>query len=108
VIQVWVPQLRQLPPGQTVVPATTRDVLLIFDSYDLVTQRLFSHHYTLENGKVVGAGGTPHRYVWPSEMDVMAKLAKLDLVHRYAGWDRAEFTSDSHSSVSIWQKPNQP
>jgi SAM-dependent methyltransferase len=108
VIQVWVPQLRQLPPGQTVVPATTREDLLIFDSYDLVTQRLISHHYALENGKVVEAGDTPHRYVWPSEMDVMAKHAGLELVHRYAGWDRAEFTGDSDSSVSIWQKPAQP
>lgn len=108
VIQVWVPQLRQLPPGQTVVPGTVTDTLLILDSYDLVTQRLFSHHYELENGKVITAGGTPHRYVWPSEMDVMAKMAGLELVHRYGGWDRAEFTSDSKTSVSIWQKPNRP
>jgi SAM-dependent methyltransferase len=105
VIEVWVPQLRQLPPGQNVVPATVRDGLLIFDSYDLVTQRLFSHRYELENGKVIRAGGTPHRYVWPSEMDVMAKMAGLDLVKRYAGWDRSEFTGDSASSVSVWQKP---
>ncbi|WP_026257914.1 hypothetical protein [Actinopolymorpha alba] len=88
------------------MPGTVTDTLLILDSYDLVTQRLFSHRYQLENGKVVKAGGTPHRYVWPSEMDVMAKMAGLDLVKRYAGWDRAEFTGDSKSSVSVWQKPN--
>jgi SAM-dependent methyltransferase len=108
VIQVWVPQLRQLPPGQTVVPATATDTLLIFDSYDLVTQRLLCHHYELENGMVVSSSTSRHRYVWPSEMDVMAKLAGLDLVNRYGGWDRADFTGDSYSSVSIWQKPNQP
>ncbi|MEQ4205480.1 class I SAM-dependent methyltransferase [Actinopolymorpha sp. B9G3] len=106
VIQVWVPQLRQLPPGQTVVPATATDTQLIFDSYDLVTQRLLCHHYALENGVVVSPGTSHHRYVWPSEMDVMAKLAGLDLVNRYAGWDQAEFTGDSNSSISIWQKPN--
>lgn len=106
VIQVWVPQLRQLPPGQNVVPATATDSMLIFDSYDLVTQRLSSHHYELENGKVVSAGATHHRYVWPSEMDVMAKMAGLDLLNRYGGWDQAEFTGDSYSSVSIWQKPD--
>jgi len=106
VIEVWVPQLRRLPPGQTVVPGTVRDDLLIFDSYDLVTQRLFSHRYQLESGKVVKAGGTPHRFIWPSEMDVMAKMAGLDLVSRYAGWDRSEFTGDSGSSVSVWQKPS--
>ncbi len=106
VIEVWVPQLRQLPPGQTLVPGTVTDTLLIMDSYDLVTQRLFSHRYQLADGKVIAAGGTPHRYVWPSEMDVMAKLAGFEGVQRYAGWDRAEFTGDSTSSVSVWRKPS--
>jgi SAM-dependent methyltransferase len=105
VTQLWIPQLRQLPPGQTVVPATARDDLLIFDSYDLVTQRLLCHHYALDNGTVVSARTSPHRYVWPSELDLMAKLAGLELVGRYAGWDRAEFTGDSYSAVSVWQKP---
>lgn len=108
VIQVWVPALCELPPGQTTVPGTVRDDLLIFDTYDFVTQRMFCHHYQLENGMVVSARTSSHRYVWPSELDVMAKMAGLDLVSRYAGWDRAEFTSDSDSGVSVWQKPNQP
>ncbi|WP_348652555.1 class I SAM-dependent methyltransferase [Streptomyces sp. WMMC500] len=106
VIEVWVPQLRQLPPGQALVPGTVTDDLLIFDSYDLVTQRVFSHRYQLSRGQVISAGGTPHRYVWPSEMDVMAKMAGLGLVHRYADWDRSPFTGDSPSSVSVWQKPH--
>jgi len=102
VIEVWVPQLRQLPVGQTLVPATVTDARLIIDSYDLVTQRLFSHHYKLENGIVTEAGGTPHRYVWPSEMDVMAKMAGLELAHRYADWSKSEFTGESKSSISVW------
>lgn len=106
VIEVWVPQLRQLPPGQTLIPASVTDDLLIFDNYDLVTQRLFSHHYQLNNGQVISSGGTPHRYVWPSEMDVMAKMAGLGLVDRYADWDRSPFTGDSPSSVSVWRKPH--
>ncbi|GAA2759366.1 class I SAM-dependent methyltransferase [Actinopolymorpha rutila] len=105
VIQAWVPQLRQLPPGQSVVPATATDTLLIFDSYDLVSQRLSCHHYNLKNGLVVSTSTSHHRYVWPSEMDVMAKMAGLELMARYASWDRAEFTGDSYSSVSVWQKP---
>lgn len=105
VVEVWVPQVRQLPPGQTLVPATATDNLLIIDSYDLVTQRLFSHHYTLENGEVTESGGTPHRYIWPSEMDVMAKMAGLEPTHRYADWHRSEFTGESKSSVSVWTKP---
>lgn len=56
---------------------------------------LFSHRYQLQNGKVIKAGGTRHRYVWPSETDVMVKMAGLDLVKRSARWDRAEFTGDS-------------
>lgn len=104
VIEVWVPQLRQLPAGQTLVPARVTDTRLIIDSYDLVTQRLYSHHYDLENGEVTHANKTPHRYVWPSEMDVMAKMAGLQLTHRYADWDKSEFTGESTSGVSVWQK----
>ncbi|HEX8511311.1 MAG TPA: class I SAM-dependent methyltransferase [Propionibacteriaceae bacterium] len=107
VIEVWVPQLRQLPPGQTLVPATATDNLLIVDSYDLVTQRLFSHHYTLMNGEVTGTGGTPHRYIWPSEMDVMAKMAGLEPTDRYADWHKSAFTGESKSSISVWTKPAQ-
>lgn len=104
VIEVWVPQLRQLPPGQVLVPGTVTENLLIIDSYDLVTQRLISHHYEFLNGQVTEAGGTPHRYVWPSEMDVMAKMAGLEFVHRYADWNKSEFIGESKSSVSIWRK----
>ena len=102
VIEVWVPQLRQLPPGQTLVPGTATKDRLIIDSYDLVSQRLVSQHYTLKDGKVIDSGGTPHRYVWPSEMDVMAKMAGLELTNRYADWTRSEFTGDSKSGISVW------
>jgi hypothetical protein len=81
------------------------DTRLIIDSYDLVTQRVVSHQFTFENGKPTEAGHTPHRYVWPSEMDVMAKMAGLELAHRYADWDKSEFTGDSTSSISVWRKP---
>lgn len=104
VIEVFTPQLRRLPIGQTVVPGHVSDTFLILDTYDLVSQRLFSHHYRMEDGKVITSGGTPHRYVWPSEMDVIAKLAGLEPVQRIADWDRSEFTGDSESSVSVWQK----
>ena len=104
VIELWVPQLRRLPPGQTAVPAFVSDDFLILNTYDLVTQRLFSHHYSFEDGKAITSGGTPHRYVWPAELDVMAKVAGLDLSERFADWDRSEFTGESSSHVSVWQK----
>ncbi|SDT42501.1 class I SAM-dependent methyltransferase [Microlunatus soli] len=106
VIEVWVPQLRQLPAGQTLVPGTATEDLLIIDDYDLVSQRLVSHHYTFREGKMISSGGTPHRYVWPSEMDVMATMAGLRLTDRYADWDRSPFTGDSTSSISVWTKPS--
>lgn len=104
VIEVWVPQLRQLPLGQHLVPGTATDDLLIIDSYDLVTQRVFSHHYNFSHGKIATSGGTPHRYVWPSEMDVMAKMAGLELSQRYADWQKSEFTGESRSGISVWTK----
>lgn len=103
--ELWIPQLRQLPLGQTLVPGRASDTRLIFDSYDLVSQRLFSHHINLEDGQVTSVGGTPHRYVWPAELDVMGKMAGLQLVSRYADWDKSEFTGDSTSGISVWRKP---
>jgi len=105
VIELWVPQLRLLPPGQTAVPNFVSGDHLILDTYDVVTQRLFSHHYSFEDGKVTGSGGTPHRYIWPAELDVMAKIAGLVLTERFADWDRSEFTGESSSHVSVWRKP---
>ena len=81
------------------------DSLLVVDSYDLVSQRLFCYHYDLEDGRVTHAGGTPHRYVWPSELDVMAKMAGFELTHRYADWNKSKLTGDSQSGISVWRKP---
>ena len=50
------------------------------------------------------SGSTSHRYVWPSEMDVLAKMAGLELAHRFADWDKSAFAGESKSSVSGWRK----
>lgn len=105
VISLWVPQLRELPLGQTLVAGTVTDARWIIDSYDPVDQHVVSYHFTLKDGNVTGTGrGTQHRYLWPSEMDVMAKMAGLELVDRFADWDRARFTAESKASVSVWRK----
>ncbi len=104
VIRLWVPQLRELPLGQTLIADTVTDTMWIIDSYDLVAQRVVSHHFRLEGDDVIGKRGTQHRYMWPSEMDVMAKMAGLELVDRFADWDRSRFTAESKDCVSVWRK----
>ncbi|HVX47117.1 MAG TPA: class I SAM-dependent methyltransferase [Mycobacteriales bacterium] len=106
VIHLWVPQLRELPPGQTLVAGTVTDTAWIIDSYDTVAQHVVSHHFQVAGGRVTGtSSGTRHRYLWPSEMDVMAKMAGLESVDRFAGWDRSPFTAESKAGVSVWRKP---
>ena len=109
VIEVGLPDLRRLPPGQDTVPfAVAPDAggggYLGFDQYDVVTQNFTSNHVT------VSADGTgrfrriPFRYAWPAEMDLMARLAGMRLLHRWADWDRSELTPESTKHVSVWQK----
>lgn len=104
VIEVFVPELQRLPPGETARPFHIGDQHVGFDTYDLVNQQLVSHHYTIVDDR----GSTfhsSHRYVWPSELDLMAQLAGLHLSERWAGWKEAPFTASSRSHVSVWQKP---
>jgi len=100
-IEVFVPQLRLLPPGRTTVAFEVADAHVGVDEYDAVTQRLVSHH---------ARPGRPfarsyHRYAWPAEYDLMARLAGLELHARWADWHRRPFTADSPSHVSVWRKP---
>jgi SAM-dependent methyltransferase len=103
VVEVMVPDLRRLPPGETVHPFLVTPSRLGFDEYDTVTQGLVSHHYTLE-GRKTRTESMPFRYVWPSELDLMARLAGMILRERWATWTREPFTPDSTSHVSVWEK----
>lgn len=103
VIEVEVPQLQRLPPGETVRPFTVTATHLGFDEYDLATQGLVSHHYWITDGQVETLSA-PFRYVWPAELDLMARLAGMTLRERWANWHRQPFTGDSRSHISVWQK----
>ncbi|MFN8147625.1 MAG: class I SAM-dependent methyltransferase [Candidatus Nanopelagicales bacterium] len=104
-VELWVPPLRRLPPGQTAVPFDVSEGHLGFDTYDLVTQECTSHHYhRREDGQVEYDAGH-FRYAWPAELDLMAALAGLELESRWADWHRAPFTSESTDHVSVWRKP---
>jgi SAM-dependent methyltransferase len=104
VIEVGVPDLRLLPPGQNAVPFDVSASHLGFDVYDdLVSQSFSSHHVTFRDGKPEYTV-VPFRYVWPAELDLMARLAGLRLQERWAGWSREPFTGESRSHVSVWVK----
>jgi SAM-dependent methyltransferase len=97
VIEVGVPALQRLPPGETVRAFDISATHLGFDEYDVVSQGLISHHYSVVDGKLE-LHSVPFRYVWPSELDLMARLAGMGLRERWSGWKREPFASDSRSS----------
>lgn len=104
VIEVMVPQLQRLPPGDTVRAFTVTPTHLGFDEYDVASQGLISHHYWVDGGQA-DVRSVPFRYVWPAELDLMARLAGLSLRDRWSDWHRQPFTGDSTAHVSVWVKP---
>jgi SAM-dependent methyltransferase len=104
VVEVYVPHLRRLPPGERVHPFSVTSRHLGFEEYDFATQIAYSHHYWIADGQVE-TFSAPFRYVWPSELDLMAQIAGMTLRERWADWNREPFTNESMSHVSIWEKP---
>ncbi|OEV12522.1 class I SAM-dependent DNA methyltransferase [Streptomyces nanshensis] len=106
VIELGVPPLRFLPPGQVAVPFDVSDRHVGFDTVDPVEQTLVSHHFTRETDTAhYRRGASRHRYAWPAELDLMARLAGLALERRVADWDGSPFTQDSLKHVSVWRRP---
>jgi SAM-dependent methyltransferase len=103
VIEVGVPQLRRLPPGETTQVFTFQPNRIGFDTLDVAQQLGVSHHYLFDEGRAESFV-TPFRFVWPAELDLMARLAGLRLRERWSDWGRAAFTSDSFQHVSVWEK----
>jgi SAM-dependent methyltransferase len=104
VIEVVVPGLQRLPPGERFLPFHVSPDHLGFDEYDVARQGLVSHHYWISDGEVQVLA-PPFRYVWPAELDLMAELAGMSLRDRFGGWKREPFTSESTRHVSVWEKP---
>jgi SAM-dependent methyltransferase len=104
VIEVVVPELRKLPPGQNVVPFDVSPGRWAFDLYDTATQAMSSNYVEVSGGRGEYRS-IPFRYVWPAELDLMAQLAGMRLRERWAGWAREPFSSDSGQHVSVWAKP---
>jgi hypothetical protein len=103
VIEVGVPGLRRLPPGEMIHAYHVSETRWSFDEYDVANQGLISHHFRIVDGRLDRLS-VPFRYVWPAELDLMAQLAGMRLRERWSGWKREPFTSDSRQHVSVWEK----
>lgn len=106
VIELWVPELRKLPPGQPATVRPTPPGYIALDTYDTLNQRVVSHHFHFDdNSKQATLFRTPHRYIWPAELDLMAQLAGFHLETRHADWHGTPFTADSHDHISVYRIP---
>lgn len=103
VIELWVPELRTLPPGRSATVWAQEPGYIGLDTYDVLDQQLVSYHFTFGEGRDARLGRSPHRYIWPSELDLMGQLAGFALESRHADWTGAPFTADSRSHVSVYR-----
>ena len=105
VIELWVPELRRLPPGAEATVWLNQPGYLGLDTYDPLHQQVVSHHFRFGEGKQAQLTRSPHRYIWPAELDLMGQLAGFELESRHADWTGAEFTAESGSHVSVYRLP---
>jgi SAM-dependent methyltransferase len=108
VVEVEVPQLRRVPPSEAGWVFTLDPDHVGIESFDdMAAQIAWSHHWIEVDGRLV-RHSAPYRYVWPSELDLMAKITGFRVRDRWTGWERAPFTSSSHSQVAVFEKLPQP
>jgi SAM-dependent methyltransferase len=105
VIELEVPDLQRLPHGERFVVFHVCDTHVGIDEYDVASQGLVSHHLQQTEDRTFRRSSGPFRYVWPSELDLMARIAGLRLRERWSGWKREPFTNESTKHVSVWEKP---
>jgi SAM-dependent methyltransferase len=103
VVELWVPELRKLPPGLDATVWHTEPGYIGLDTYDVLHQLVVSHHFRFGEGTGAQLFRSPHRYIWPAELDLMAQLAGFELETRHADWQGTGFTADSRSHVSVYR-----
>lgn len=106
VIEVGLPDLQRLPPGETARVFHMSEDSWGLDEYDVAKQGLVSHHFETIDGNLEHHS-TPFRYAWPAEFDLMAALAGMRLRERWSGWKQEPFTSESRKHVSVWERPSE-
>jgi SAM-dependent methyltransferase len=104
VIEVVVPGLQRLAMGQVIQDFHVSETRWGVDEYDVVTQGLTTHQFKFDDGEVVRHAAVPFRYVWPAELDLMARLSDMHLEERSSGWKGEPFTRDSRQHISVWRK----
>jgi SAM-dependent methyltransferase len=108
VVEVIVPQLRRVPPGEVGRIFTLDPDHVGIETFDDPAEQIaWSHHWMEVEGRLV-RHSAPYRYVWPSELDLMARLAGFRVRERWAGWDRAAFTGESTSQVAVFERIGPP
>lgn len=105
-VELWVPELRKLPPGQRATVWHAEPGYIGLDVYDVLRQHVVSHHFRFDENGQTRLFRSPHRYAWPAELDLMAQLAGFELESRHADWSGAEFTAESRSHVSVYRLPD--
>jgi SAM-dependent methyltransferase len=105
VIELGLPELRSMPPGSDAVVFHNEPGYIGVDRYDVVQQHLTSYHFHFGDSRQAYLSRSPHRYIWPAELDLMGQLAGFSLESRHADWQGAEFTAGSGSHVSVYVLP---
>lgn len=105
VIELWVPDLRALPPGRTGSVFDSRPGYVGVDIFDPVAQHVVSHHVSFapDGGKTARIFRSPHRYIWPAELDLMARIAGFSLESRHGGWSEEPFTAETRDHVTTYR-----
>ena len=102
-VELWVPDLRRLPPGNTATVFTAEPNYIGLDTVDTLNQVVVSHHFRFGEGNEATLFRSPHRYVWPAELDLMAQIAGFTLESRHADWSGSPFTAESRSHISVYK-----
>lgn len=103
IIELWVPELRKLLPGQSSVLWRSDSNYIGIDNYDVINQKVVSTHVTFGKDKSAKVFQSPHRYIWPAELDLMGELAGFCLENRFSDWHGNPFTAESASHVSVYR-----
>lgn len=103
VIELWVPDLRRLPPGRNATVFAAEPNYVGLDAFDVLNQIVISHHFRFAEGNEASLFRSPHRYIWPAELDLMARLGGFALESRHADWVGSPFTGESTSHISVYR-----
>ena len=104
-LETFMPDMTRFQRGQNISLVAMDDGYLRIDvtQHDPVNQWVYSQHVAWTES---GARFYPVRlrYAWPSELDLMGRIAGLRLAQRWGDWDKRPFTAESTKLISIFQK----